>query len=130
MAQYDLNLRDYWRILRKRKWSVAFITLAFGGLAFLFAQVEKPSSLFQATAVVKFERATTLVGLMVETISLAQGDSITTQAAVVRSFSVLERAAKAFAPPDRIHGQVIDPATVAVVPRHDRPDNRAALDPD
>ena len=95
MAQYDLNLRDYWRILRKRKWSVALITLAFGGLAFLFAQVEKPSSLFQTTTVVKFERATTLVGLMVETISLAQGDSITTQAAVVRSFSVLERAAKA-----------------------------------
>ena len=68
MAQYDLNLRDYWRILRKRKWSVALITLAFGGLAFLFAQAEKPSPLFQATAVVKFERATTLVGLMVEVI--------------------------------------------------------------
>jgi capsular exopolysaccharide synthesis family protein len=102
MAQYDLNLRDYWRILRKRKWSVALITLAFGGLAFLFAQAEKPSPLFQATAVVKFERATTLVGLMVETISLAQGDSIATQAAVVRSFSVLERAAKALRmiPPD------------------------------
>lgn len=102
MAQYDLNLRDYWRILRKRKWSVALVTLAFGSLAFLFAQVEKPSSLFHATAVVKFERATTLVGLMVETISLAQGDSITTQAAVVRSFSVLERAAKALRmiPPD------------------------------
>ena len=102
MAQYDLNLRDYWRILRKRKWSVAFITLAFGGLAFLFAQAEKPSSLFQATTVVKFERATTLVGLMVETISLAQGDNITTQAAVVRSFPVLERAAKALRmiPPD------------------------------
>ena len=102
MAQYDLNLRDYWRILRKRKWSVALITLAFGGLAFLFAQAEKPSSLFQATTVVKFERATTLVGLMVETISLAQGDNITTQAAVVRSFSVLERAAKVLRmiPPD------------------------------
>src|SRR5271157_3484565 len=102
MAQYDLNLRDYWRILRKRKWSVALLTLAFGGLAFLFAQVEKPSLLFQTTAVVKYERATTLVGLMVETISLGQGDSISTQAAVLRSFSVLERAAKILRmiPPD------------------------------
>ena len=95
MAQYDLNLRDYWRILRKRKWSMVLVTLAFGGLAFLFDQIEKPNSLFQATAVVKYERATTLVVLMVETISLSQGDNITTQAAVVRSFPVLERAAKA-----------------------------------
>jgi polysaccharide biosynthesis transport protein len=94
MAQYDLNLRDYWRILRKRKWSVAFITLAFGALAFLFAEVQKPHPTYQAMAVVKFERATTLVGLMVETISISSGDNITTQAAVIRSFSVLERAAK------------------------------------
>ena len=30
MPQYDLNLRDYWRILRKRRWSVALVTAAFG----------------------------------------------------------------------------------------------------
>jgi succinoglycan biosynthesis transport protein ExoP len=94
MAQYDLNLRDYWRILRKRKWSILFITLAFGALAFLFAEVQRPHPLYQATSVVKFERATTFVGLLVETISFSSGDNITTQAAVVRSFSVLERAAK------------------------------------
>jgi capsular exopolysaccharide synthesis family protein len=45
--------------------------------------------------VVKFERTTTLVGLLVETISLSQGDTPATQAAVIRSFPVLERAAKA-----------------------------------
>jgi succinoglycan biosynthesis transport protein ExoP len=95
MPQYDLNLRDYWRILRKRLWSVALVTAAFGLLALLFAEVQRPDPLYQATAVVKFERTTTLVGLLVETISLSQGDSPATQAAVVRSFPVLERAAKA-----------------------------------
>jgi len=95
MPQYDLNLRDYWRILRKRVWSVAAVTAAFGVLAFLFAEIQKPDPLYQATAVVKFERTTTLVGLLVESISLSQGDTLTTQAAVVRSFPVLERAAKA-----------------------------------
>lgn len=94
MPQYDLNLRDYWRILRKRMWSVAAITVAFGALAFLFAEVQKPDPLYQATAVVKFERTATLVGLLVESISLSQGDTLSTQAAVVRSFPVLERAAK------------------------------------
>jgi len=94
MPQYDLNLRDYWRILRKRMWSVAAITAAFGALALLFAEVQKPDPLYQATAVVKFERTTTLVGLLVESISLSQGDTLSTQAAVIRSFPVLERAAK------------------------------------
>jgi polysaccharide biosynthesis transport protein len=94
MPQYDLNLRDYWRILRKRMWSVAAVTAAFGALALLFAEVQKPDPLYQATAVVKFERTTTLVGLLVESISLAQGDTLSTQAAVIRSFPVLERAAK------------------------------------
>jgi succinoglycan biosynthesis transport protein ExoP len=94
MPQYDLNLRDYWRILRKRLWSVALVTVAFGLLALLFAEVQRPDPLYQATAVVKFERTTTLVGLLVETISLSQGDTPATQAAVIRSFPVLERAAK------------------------------------
>lgn len=94
MPQYDLNLRDYWRILRKRMWSVVLITAAFGALALLFAEVQKPDPLYQATAVVKFERTTTLVGLLVESISLSQGDTLSTQAAVIRSFPVLERAAK------------------------------------
>src|SRR5512136_1573126 len=94
MPQYDLNLRDYWRILRKRVWSVAAVTVAFGALALLFAEVQKPDPLYQATAVVKFERITTLANLLVDSMSLSQGDSMSTQAAVVRSFPVLERAAK------------------------------------
>ncbi len=94
MAQYDLNLRDYWRVLRRRKGVVLIVTLAFGALAYLFAQIQKPEPIFQATAVVKFERSTTLVGLLVETISVSSGDNLATQAALVRSFPVLERAAK------------------------------------
>ena len=95
MPQYDLNLRDYWRILRKRMWSIALVTAAFGALALLFAEVQKPAPLYQATAVVKFDRTTNLAGLLFETISFSQGDTLATQAAVIRSFPVLERAAKA-----------------------------------
>ena len=94
MSQYDVNLRDYWRILRRRKWVVAAVALAFGAMAYVFAEVQKPEPIYESTAVVKFERSTTLVGLLVETISVSSGDSIGTQAAVVRSFPVLERAAK------------------------------------
>jgi len=94
MAQYDLNLRDYWRILRRRWQVVAAVALAFGFFAYGLAKWQEPDPIYQATAVVKFERMTTLVGLLVETISVSPGDNMATQAAVVRSFSVLERAAK------------------------------------
>ncbi len=94
MPQYDLNLRDYWRILRKRVWSVAAVTAAFGALALLFAEVQKPDPLYRATAVVKFERTTTLANLLVDSMAFSQGDTLSTQAAVIRSFPVLERAAK------------------------------------
>lgn len=114
MAQYDLNLRDYWRILRKRKGVVVVVALAFGAMAYVFAEVQKPPPIYQATAVVKFERTTTLVGLLVETISVSAGDSLATQAAVVRSFPVLERAAKTLRliPPD------LDSDTIKRTPRY------------
>jgi succinoglycan biosynthesis transport protein ExoP len=114
MPQYDLNLRDYWRILRKRAWSVVAITAAFGAFALLFAEVQKPDPLYQATAVVKFERTTTLVGLLVETISIAQGDTLATQAAVIRSFPVLERAAKTL----RLIPDTLDSEAIKQNPRY------------
>jgi capsular exopolysaccharide synthesis family protein len=114
MAQYDLNLRDYWRILRKRKWIVGLITLAFAAMAFAFAEVQQPDPVYHATAVVKYERTTTLVGLLVETISISSGDSITTQAAVVRSFPVLERAAKAL----KIIPADLDSERIKATPRY------------
>ncbi|MBI4536557.1 MAG: polysaccharide biosynthesis tyrosine autokinase [candidate division NC10 bacterium] len=102
MTQYDLNLRDYWRIIRKRKWTVVLITVAFGAMAFAYAEVQQPDPIYQSTAVVKFERSTNLVGLLVQSLSFGTGDSTATQAAVIRSFTVIERAAKILRliPPD------------------------------
>lgn len=114
MAQYDLNLRDYWRILRRRWQVVAAVALAFGGMAYVLSEVQKPDPIYQATAVVKFERMTTLVGLLVETISVSQGDTLATQAAVVRSFSVLERAAKSL----RLIPTELDSEAIKRTPRY------------
>jgi capsular exopolysaccharide synthesis family protein len=108
MTQYDLNLRDYWRVLRRRKWSVLLVTVAFGVMAYGFAYVQKPVPIYQSVAVVKFERTTTLVGLLVETIAVSTGDNMATQAAVIRSFPVLERAAKMLGMiPDRLDSDAI-----------------------
>ena len=42
MSQYDVNLRDYWRILRRRKWVVVAVALAFGAMAYIFAELQRP----------------------------------------------------------------------------------------
>jgi capsular exopolysaccharide synthesis family protein len=114
MSQYDLNLRDYWRILRRRWQIVAIVALSFGATAYVLSEVQRPDPIYQATAVVKFERMTTLVGLLVETISVSPGDSLATQAAVVRSFSVLERAAKSL----RLIPTELDSEAIKRTPRY------------
>ena len=60
MAQYELNVIDYWLILKKRK----YLILVSAGLVvfftFVFSEWLKPAPLYEAVARVKFERSTTV----------------------------------------------------------------------
>lgn len=94
MAQYELNLRDYWRILRRRKGIIILVSLLFGAFSWLLAEVQRPEPIYQAAASVKMERVTSMAGLLLEVIAVSPGDTLATQAAVIRSFPVLERAAR------------------------------------
>ena len=42
MAQYEVNLRDYWRILRWRKGGVIFTAFLLGFFSFVLAQIWQP----------------------------------------------------------------------------------------
>jgi Mrp family chromosome partitioning ATPase/uncharacterized protein involved in exopolysaccharide biosynthesis len=92
MAQYEMNLRDYWLIIRRRKSIIIFCTLAVMGLAYVFALRKVP--VYEATAAVKFEQSTSLSGLMVEVLSYSTADSIETQASLIRSYPILEEVAR------------------------------------
>ena len=95
MAQYELNLRDYWMIVRKRKWIIVFTILLVSGATWVMTQVAGPELVYEASARVKFDRSTSISGLMTEVMSLSEGgNSITTQAEVIRSVPVLVRAGK------------------------------------
>ena len=59
MAQYDVTLRDYWRILRKRKVIVIFATVMLGLTSFATALVSRPEPRFRATAKVQYEKTQT-----------------------------------------------------------------------
>ena len=95
MAQYELNLRDYWLIVRKRKWIIAVTVLLVSGATWVMTQVASPELVYEASARIKFERSTAIPGFMTEMMSVSDGGSnITTQAEVIRSVPVLVRAGK------------------------------------
>ncbi len=93
MAQYELNLRDYWLIIRKRKWIIMFTVLLVSGATWFASELSSPRLIYEASARVKFDRSTSMSGLMTEVMAYAEGNNITTQAEVVRSVPVMMRAA-------------------------------------
>src|SRR3989449_819302 len=95
MAQYDLNLRDYLLILRKRKWIIVFTVLLVAGFTLITTELFGPTPTYEASARVKFDRSTSMSGLLTEVLAFsAEGSSLTTQAEVIQSVPVLLRAAK------------------------------------
>ncbi len=92
MAQYEMNLRDYWMIVRRRRMIIIVCTGLVALLSLGLAQRKTP--VYQATAAVKFEQSTQLSGLLVEVLSYSSADSIETQVTIVKSYPILEDVAK------------------------------------
>jgi succinoglycan biosynthesis transport protein ExoP len=94
LAQYDINLREYWRILKKRKFVVILITIVLGLFSTSFAILKAPNPLYTATCSIKFEKETTMEGLYARTITWSGGDDIETQITVIKSYPVFQRVAQ------------------------------------
>lgn len=93
MAQYDFNLRDYWRILRKRKVVVIVTTILMGTLTFLFAKFQKIEPIYTAVASVKIDwNRPVLGGERPAAFEIA--DYVETQSELISSFPVMVLAAK------------------------------------
>ncbi len=94
MAKYDVNLRDYWRIIRRRKNVIIITTITISFITFFFAKFNAPVPQYEATSAIKFERSTNVTGLFVEAISYGTGDPLATQATMITSGPVMEKVAK------------------------------------
>jgi polysaccharide biosynthesis transport protein len=92
VAQYEMNLRDYWLIVRRRRMIIIASTVLVAALSFGFARQKVP--IYQATTAVKFEQSTQLSGLLVEVLSYSSADSIETQVTIIKSYPILEEVAK------------------------------------
>ena len=92
MAQYEMNLRDYWLIVRRRRLIIIASTVLVALFSFWFARQKVP--VYQASAAVKFEQSTQLSGLLVEVLSYSTTDNIETQMGLIKSYPILEESAK------------------------------------
>ena len=94
MTQYDINLREYWRILKKRKLVVVLTALFLGTFSTAFAIFKAPAPIYTSVCSVKFERETTVEGLYTKTLTWSSGDDIETQISIMTSYSVFEKVAE------------------------------------
>ncbi len=95
MPQYDVNLRDYWRIVRKRKAIIIFAAVMLGFFALVATLLSRPAPIYRAEAKVRFQ-----IGQVMEnplggrTVSYTSGtEDLETQKEIITSYEVLERVA-------------------------------------
>lgn len=93
MAQYDVDLRDYWRIIKKRQVLILLMVFLVGAFSYMFAKMKEPAPVYEAETAVKIERRTNLAEFFMGGF-WDQSDSLTTQAFIITSFPVLVKTAK------------------------------------
>ncbi|RPH81802.1 MAG: polysaccharide biosynthesis tyrosine autokinase [Nitrospiraceae bacterium] len=93
MAQYELNVIDYWLIVKKRKYLILLAAGLVVAFTFLFSEMLKPSPLYEASARVKFDRTSTVAQQLIETMSFSNANDLNSQTEFIRGFPVMERVA-------------------------------------
>jgi capsular exopolysaccharide synthesis family protein len=90
MAQYDLDLREYWRIIRKRKTYIIFLTLIVIIFCYGFAKFKEPVPLYEAVAAIKIDRSANF-GSILTGAYWNQAENMDTHAYIIKSFQVLAK---------------------------------------
>jgi tyrosine-protein kinase Etk/Wzc len=91
VPQYELNLRDYLRIFRKRKFIIISTFLAVTFLSAIF--VPRQSISYKATATIKIEERKTIAGLLTEEIVFNPADTMESETRLIKGFPVLKQVA-------------------------------------
>ncbi|MDI6641869.1 MAG: polysaccharide biosynthesis tyrosine autokinase [Elusimicrobiota bacterium] len=92
MAQYELSLYDYWRIIRRRKFILFFTFAAVILFTWIFTNMQ--TQIFQATTTVKVEPTLVVPGVATEALGWDILTAINTEVKIIKSAIVAERTAK------------------------------------
>ena len=119
MAQYDVDLRDYWRILSKRKGIIILMVLLVGLCSYGFAKFREPTPLFKTQSALKIDRFANLAQIFTGGY-WRQAENIDTHAYIITSFPVLAQTARELGwIPQKVSGEEIrtNPTYLAEVQR-------------
>ena len=94
MAQYELNIRDYWRVITRHKLLIILSTIFLALSSFVFTEFRRPAPLYQATSAVKFEEVTAFSKLFFDYVTRSPYNTLSTQAMAITSFPVMARVAR------------------------------------
>lgn len=109
--QYELNLRDYLRIFRKRKISIV-ATFCLVCIA-TFVNLSKQPYIYETSATVKIEERKSIAGILTEQIVYNPQDVMDSETRFVKSYPVMEGVAKRLGfvtkktLPEDVHGIVV-----------------------
>ena len=92
MAQYELNLQDYLRIINKRKFVIISSIVIFAISSFFYISNQVP--VYEAVTTVKVEEKKTAVVGAPSWSDYGYSDFLETQTKVIKGFPVLKRAAE------------------------------------
>ena len=73
MAQYEVTLRDYWRIMRRRKAIVIFTVFLLGFFSFLIATLYKDKPIYKTTSKVQINSPETIASINAQYMGMAGG---------------------------------------------------------
>ncbi|MGH7254818.1 MAG: Wzz/FepE/Etk N-terminal domain-containing protein, partial [Nitrospirales bacterium] len=94
MAQYELNLVDYWFIIRKQRYTIVLTAILVLVLTLVLTQLLQPDPQYRAVARVKFDQTSTVADLLLQSYTYSTGSDLITQTEVIRSFPVIEEVAQ------------------------------------
>ncbi|HXH64428.1 MAG TPA: polysaccharide biosynthesis tyrosine autokinase [Mariprofundaceae bacterium] len=91
---YELNLGEYWQIVRRRGWMILFCAVSMACFSWLFTWLNQPPPLYSSSASVKIEQDTNLADLLLQGGGVTRTDNMRTQLMMVNSYALMERVAK------------------------------------
>jgi capsular exopolysaccharide synthesis family protein len=90
MAQYDVDLREYWQIIRKRKTYILLLVVIVAVCSYGFAKFKEPVPLYEAVAAIKIDRSANIGSILTGTY-WNQAENMDTHAYILQSFPVLAK---------------------------------------
>lgn len=94
MGHYELNILDYWLIVKKRKYLILLTAVLVLCLSLALSYFLLAAPIYEASARAKFERSTTMTDIFLQSVTYYGYNDLQTQPEVIKSYTVIEEVAK------------------------------------